>query len=157
MSAILKAFFLVLAASIIVHAGSSKATCKATPGSLSWPSLSDWQSLNNSVSGGLIQPSPPGAVCHPGQPTYDEATCAAVQVLWYNSTFHADNPVSVDYVNWNNDSCFPYPQAPCSGALYPVYVVNASTAQQVKAGIDFARKNNIRLIVKTSGHDYLGR
>src|SRR5271170_218707 len=146
MHAMWKQIVAVLAAS--TAANGSTQSCKATPGSPSWPSPSAWQSLNNSISGRLLQPSPPGAVCHPGQPTYNANTCASVQVEWLNTTFHADNPISVDYENWNNDSCLPSPQAPCSDAGYPIYVVNASTPQDVKAGVNFARKNNIRLIVK---------
>ncbi|KAJ5291272.1 hypothetical protein N7478_000523 [Penicillium angulare] len=57
----------------------------------------------------------------------------------------------------NNDSCLPDNSAPCSGLGYPTYVVNATSAKEVKLGIDFARKNNIRLTVKASGHDYLKR
>jgi hypothetical protein len=43
------------------------------------------------------------------------------------------------------------------GRGYPVYVVNATSSKHVKAGVDFARKHNIRLIVKATGHDYMGR
>lgn len=57
----------------------------------------------------------------------------------------------------NNDSCLPNTSAPCSGLGYPIYVVNATSANDVKLAIDFARKNNVRLNVKASGHDYLKR
>lgn len=57
----------------------------------------------------------------------------------------------------NNDSCLPNTSTPCSGLGYPVYVVNASSATDVKLAIDFARENNIRLNVEASGHDYLKR
>jgi FAD/FMN-containing dehydrogenase len=40
---------------------------------------------------------------------------------------------------------------------YPVYVVNATTPEHVAMGVNFAAANNIRLIVKATGHDYLGR
>lgn len=56
-----------------------------------------------------------------------------------------------------NDSCLPSQDAPCSGAGYPVYVVNATSAADVKIAIDFARDNGVRLVVKASGHDYLKR
>ncbi len=46
---------------------------------------------------------------------------------------------------------------PCSGQGYPIYVVNATCAEDVKKGVDFARENNVRLVVKGTGHDYLGR
>ena len=137
---------------------SADQSCKAYPGSPSWPSPSKWAALNASVSGQLLHPPPPGAVCHPGQPTYDSATCPTVQYLWNNSVdWHATNPISSAWNNWNNDSCLPYLPSPCSGEGYPIYVVNATCSEDVKMGVDFARENNIRLVVKASGHDYLGR
>jgi FAD/FMN-containing dehydrogenase len=59
--------------------------------------------------------------------------------------------------NWNNDTCLPIATYPCSGQGYPIYVVNATCAEDVKKGVDFARENNVRLVVKGTGHDYLGR
>jgi len=35
--------------------------------------------------------------------------------------------------------------------------VNATCKEDVKRGVDFARENDVRLIVKATGHDYLGR
>ena len=62
----------------------------------------------------------------------------------------------------NNDTCLPDlaslgSVASCLATGYPVYVVNASCAEDIKAAVDFARQNNIRLNVKASGHDYLKR
>ncbi|PON27665.1 hypothetical protein TGAM01_v203432 [Trichoderma gamsii] len=57
----------------------------------------------------------------------------------------------------NNDSCLPTADAPCSGLGYPVYVVNATTANDIKQTINFARKHKVRLNIKASGHDYLKR
>lgn len=131
--------------------------CKNVPGSLGWPTPSEWDTLNETLSGRLLRPPPPGAVCHPGQPTYDAELCPTVQGLWGNTTFHADNPISTDLNNWNNDSCLPWLEYPCSGEGYPIYVVNATRAEHVRIGVDFARRYNIRLVVKSSGHDYIGR
>jgi hypothetical protein len=145
--------------------------------------LEEWASLNRSVDGHLLQPIPPGAACHEAQPAhYNAAACGEVQAAWFTEPLHSNDPVSSMWNNWNNDTCLPDPTLPCSAAGYPVYVVNASTVQHVKAGIDFgqlprtqipcpsiallspdlfcfctARTHNIRLIVKNSGHDYLGR
>lgn len=38
-----------------------------------------------------------------------------------------------------------------------MYVIKATTKAHVKEGIDFARKNNLRLIIRNTGHDFLGR
>ena len=131
--------------------------CKATPSSHGWPSESQWSALNYTLSGQLLKPSPPGAVCHPGQPTFNLASCPVVQAGWKTSVWHTHNPVSVIENNWANDTCLPIPTDPCSGEGYPIYVVNATCAEDVKKGVDFARENNVRLIVKGTGHDYLGR
>ncbi len=33
----------------------------------------------------------------------------------------------------------------------------AKTHAHIKAGVDFARENNVRLVVRNTGHDFLGR
>jgi len=113
------------------------ATCKEVPGSENWPALDIWQSFNQSIGGRLIQPIPPGAVCHPGQSSYSAAQCPATQTAWFTEAFHTEDPVSAYWNNWSQDTCLPDPRLPCSAAGYPVYVVNATTAEHVKAGIDF--------------------
>jgi hypothetical protein len=146
--------FLILGA---ISFTSVNAECKVIPGSAGWPSCADWDALNQTLGGQLIKPTPPGAVCHSDQPTYNNATCAVIAQQWSNYTFHADNPVSTDWDNANNDTCLPDPAQPCSPIGYPVYVVNATTPEHVAMGVNFAAANNIRLIVKATGHDYLGR
>lgn len=131
--------------------------CKAVPGSPDWPNEHQWSKFNSSISGRLLQPSPPGAVCHPTQPTFNVLACPAVQAGWSTSEWHVNDPVSTVENNWNNDTCLPVPTYPCSGAGYPIYVVNATCAEDVKKSVDFARELNVRLIVKGTGHDYLGR
>ncbi len=137
-----------------VHAMSP--ICKATPNDASWPSLSQWNTLNQTLSGHLLNPLPPASSCHVSYPG-SNITCAEVTNSWSNMTFHQNNPVSTAWNNMNNDSCVPDPSTPCSGLGYPVYVVNASSVNDVKLAVDFARENNLRLNVKASGHDYLKR
>jgi hypothetical protein len=131
--------------------------CKAIPGTNSWPSDAEWSNLNQSISGHLLKPVPPAAACHSDQSQYNLTACAAINASWTLNTFHAADPISSMENNWNNDSCLPNTADPCSGKGYPVYVVNATCVDDVKKGVDFARNNNVRLIVKGTGHDYLGR
>ncbi|KAK4187718.1 putative FAD-linked oxidoreductase YvdP [Podospora australis] len=132
--------------------------CKNWVGSPFWPSRFEWDSFNTSVSGRLIKPVPPASVCHPSwSSSLNEQACMSVQDSWNKSEFHANDPVSVDFNNWTNDTCLPSSLLSCSDAGYPAYVVNASSSLHVKAAVDFARKHEIRLVVKASGHDYLGR
>ncbi|KAL7928879.1 FAD-binding domain-containing protein [Trichoderma chlorosporum] len=132
-------------------------SCKAYPGTSSWPSAHTWAALNQTLNGRLLPVIPPGAVCHPGQPTYNATQCPEIANEWTTYEFHAGNPVSVMWDKFDNFTCLPEANTPCSPAGYPAYVVNASTAEHVKLGIDFARKYNVRLNVKNTGHDYLGR
>ncbi|PMD30490.1 FAD-binding domain-containing protein [Hyaloscypha variabilis F] len=142
---------------LLVHGVQGAATCKSTPSSPTWPSPAIWDQLNQTTGGQLLQPVPPGAVCHPGHSSYNATNCVYVQYAWSNEYFHQRDPVSVEWNNWNNDSCLPDPDVPCSSAGYPLYVINATTPEHVQAGVNFAKANNIRLIVKNSGHDYVGR
>ncbi|KAJ5097411.1 hypothetical protein N7456_008132 [Penicillium angulare] len=142
---------------LLTHASAhGLASCKSTPNDASWPSFSQWSELNSSLSGRLLQPSPPALACHSVYPG-SNLTCASITRSWNTFAFHQDNPISTAWNNMNNDSCIPDISAPCSGQGYPTYVINATSASEVKLGIDFARKNNIRLTIKASGHDYLKR
>lgn len=39
----------------------------------------------------------------------------------------------------------------------PVYAVNATSENEIAAAVNFARRNNIRVVIKETGHDILGR
>jgi len=76
-----------------------------------------------------------------------------------DSTFVANNPVALDYPIV--DGC-PVPLAGlslgnCTLGGSPVYTVNATNPEDVAQTIKFARDNNIRLVVRNTGHDILGR
>jgi hypothetical protein len=121
-------------------------SCKAYPGTSSWPNVDQWNSLNETLGGQLIKPLTPAGVCHKDQPNYDEARCLELggeqaggdgPGLWRSYDWHAEDPVSVEWDNWMNWTCLPSPEAPCTGDGYPAYVVNATTAEHVQAGVNF--------------------
>ena len=43
---------------------------------------------------------------------------------------------------FNNDTCLPEPSYPCSGAGYPAFVINATSSEHVKMGVDFGMFKN---------------
>jgi FAD/FMN-containing dehydrogenase len=45
----------------------------------------------------------------------------------------------------------------CELGGFPSYAVNISTVAQIQLAINFARNTNIRLVVKNTGHDFLGK
>lgn len=156
--------------SISLFVGGFQDTCKCTPNDPCWPSSPEWSSLNTTLSGALIRSTPPASVCYSNQPNYNEEQCALVRSQWFNSTWHAENPISVDYPIWTNNSCDPiYPNGTsvtgnsnagkkgCSIGNYPVYAVNATTAEQVSKALKWADEKNIRVVVKATGHSYSGR
>jgi hypothetical protein len=105
-----------------------------------WPSIQDLASFNNSLGGVLLQPPPPGEVCHPSEPDHNPSLCPVAANLWNTSfDFHELTPLGNAFNNWNNDSCLQYSQALCSGEGCSIYVVNATKPEHVQKAINFAR------------------
>jgi hypothetical protein len=129
----------------------ARGVCKAVPGGPNWPSNEQWGALNTAVRGRLSKPPPPAAACHRNQPGYNAAACADVQSGWKDANWHVDHPTSNMWQNYNNYSCMPDAGSPCSTAGYPIYVVTAREASDVKAAVDFARIFNVRLNIKSTG------
>ncbi|PVH70851.1 hypothetical protein DL98DRAFT_436236 [Cadophora sp. DSE1049] len=71
-----------------------------------WPSETDWNSLNQTLSGRLIRTVAPASVCYPSEPNYDEAACDTVLAGWSKSSFHSADPASVAS-GWSNNTCNP--------------------------------------------------
>jgi len=60
---------------------------------------------------------------------------------------------------FQNNSCNPFlaPSGTCELGNLAQYAINVADPSNVVAGIQFAQAKNIRLIVKNTGHDFLGR
>ncbi|KAI1073955.1 isoamyl alcohol oxidase [Whalleya microplaca] len=58
-----------------------------------------------------------------------------------------------------NASCDPYTprEAQCVIGTYVQYAVNASSVDDISKTIKFANEKNIRLVIRNSAHDYLGK
>ncbi len=127
----------------------STAECKAFPGSHDWPSEREWRLLNTTLGGALLQPALPAAVCYPG-PSRDDAACAFLVNNGSSTHFYIDDPITV-LTQWpQGETCLPALNAmgTCTRGGFPEYVVNASTVKHVQAAVNFARNNNVRLIIK---------
>ncbi|KAL4880356.1 hypothetical protein BJY04DRAFT_208169 [Aspergillus karnatakaensis] len=134
--------------------------CKCTPGDDCWGKI-DWKSLNSTVSGKLILNTPPAASCYPG-PEYDKVECAFVNSQWSNTSFQADQTIGYSYPLQNNcpvvdRGAGQLPWGGCGLGPSPVYTINATDVNNLAAGIAFAQKNNVRLVIRTTGHDLLGK
>ncbi|PVH98263.1 putative isoamyl alcohol oxidase [Periconia macrospinosa] len=60
---------------------------------------------------------------------------------------------------FQNESCIPFTarNSSCVQGNYVEYAINVTGAADVQAGLKFAQEKNIRLVIKNTGHDYLGK
>lgn len=70
-----------------------------------------------------------------------------------------DDPIANLWPLYTNNTCLPTsdPNAPCTRGFYGLYVIMATKKEHIKAGVDFAREKNMRLLIRNTGHDFLGR
>ncbi|RDL34461.1 FAD binding-containing protein [Venustampulla echinocandica] len=149
---------------MIFSNGTNTTTCKTYPGDINWPSLSIWNEFNKTLGGALIKSISPVSVCYRGV-DYNAAKCAYVRENYANSTFETDDPAA-PVAPWVEGNTCPLPPASgnasytnssCTSAGYPAYVVNATTVKHIQLAVNFARNTDIRLIIKNTGHDFLGK
>ncbi|KAL4878069.1 hypothetical protein BJY04DRAFT_115793 [Aspergillus karnatakaensis] len=147
-------------ATALLLAGSTSASssnCHCLPGDDCWPTVSQWDALNSTVGGRLIATVPVGSPCH--EPTYDAAACEQLQADWNLPETHYLSSSSIMQQYFANQSCDPFDSkdSACELGNYVSYAVAVTSAEDVIEAVNFARDNNIRFVIKNTGHDYLGR
>ncbi|EKG16367.1 FAD linked oxidase [Macrophomina phaseolina MS6] len=127
------------------------------PGDKCWPGQHEWAQLNRTVGGKLISNVPLAHVCH--DPTYDEDACNYLKEQWKWPVIHETSSSDIMSAYFRNASCDPFTprEQPCELGNYPVYSINVSSAADIAAGVKFAQQKNIRLVIKNTGHDFLGK
>jgi FAD/FMN-containing dehydrogenase len=116
---------------------------RVRPGDPLWPSGKKWKELNNSVNGNLIKVESPLGVC---QTDSGGPACTEVLKNLKNPYYIGDSPALTQTSGWLNA----WRSEPS------VYAVAAKQTSDVVAAVNFARKNNLRLVVKGGGHSYQG-
>jgi FAD/FMN-containing dehydrogenase len=114
------------------------------PGEPGWPSPAQWAALGESVGGRLVMVQSAFTVCSP------DAGSAACTNLFENQLtdpFFIDQNVSLTQTLGWTDAFTSEPSA---------YAVLAASSADVAAAVNFAREHNVRLVVKSGGHSYLG-
>jgi hypothetical protein len=66
-----------------------------------------------------------------------------------------DSSSSIVAPYFQNQSCDPFtPQSsPCNVGTYPSYAIKVTKASDAVAGMIFAELNNVRLVIKNTGHE----
>ena len=116
---------------------------RVRPGQPGWPSAASWDGLDRDVGGRLIRLQSPLGVCQ-DQPS--GAACREIFKELKNPYFIGDDPCLTQTTGWV-DAWTSQPS---------VYAVAARRTEDVVAAVNFARENNLRLVVKGGGHSYLG-
>ena len=112
-------------------------------GDPAWPSEASWDQLDRDVGGRLIKVRSPLADCVGGTP---DANCEQIFKELKNPYYLGDEVGLTQSLGWVGA----WTSEPS------VYAVAAKTTQDVVAAVNFARTNNLRLVVKGGGHSYQG-
>lgn len=134
--------------------------CRCMPRESCWPGDDEWTKFNNTVGGRLIATVPIASVCHVDSLTsYNESQCAQLVSTWGFPETHYESSSSVMAAGFTNLSCNPFSSkdASCTLGNYVHYAVNATDVTHVQRTIRFAARNNIRLVIRNTGHDLLGK
>jgi FAD/FMN-containing dehydrogenase len=108
-----------------------------------WPPEASWDQLDHDVGGRLIKVRSPLADCVGGSP---DASCEQLFKELKNPYYLGDEVGLTQSLGWVGA----WTSEPS------VYAVAAKTTQDVVAAVNFARTNNLRLVVKGGCHSYQG-
>ena len=116
---------------------------RVRPSDPAWPDTAAWEKLNQTVGGRLIKVESPLAGYTAAT---DDAARAKILKNLQNPFYIGDQPGATQSTGWV-DAWMSAPSA---------YAIAAQTTDDVVAGVNFARTNNLRLVVKGGAHSYLG-
>jgi hypothetical protein len=133
------------------------------PTDRAWPSPAVWSAFSTSLGTGvLIEVVPPGAPCYNPTPTSSsQAACTTYQQQSHVDAWRVTQPGAMMFTNFEdgNDgtTCQDPERGACNIGNVASWVVSATTEQHVRQTLAFASQHNVRLIVKSTGHDTAGR
>ncbi|KAK0530764.1 hypothetical protein OC842_003824 [Tilletia horrida] len=158
------------------------ANAYCTPSQSCWPTAADFATLNSTVGGRLVAVKPLSTPCYAANNTFlnlgAALSCATISANYRDGTFRADQigAVQLDNYGWCNsneqgfEDCSLDSRAPpllggllnkadkvCLQGRIAPYGVQVTSAEDVQAALVWAKAKNVRVVIKNTGHDYLGR
>ncbi len=135
---------LTVGSGALFAAGAGLPAPSRAAGTGGWPAASAWAELQAEVGARLIEVASPLAPCleAPGG-----QACAARLAEMQNPFFLEAQPGGLQTNGWLDA---------WTGRVSP-YAVAAESAADIAAAVTFARREGVKLVVKGTGHDYLGR
>ncbi|MGZ6017458.1 MAG: FAD-binding protein [Phenylobacterium sp.] len=130
-------------AAVPLSAFAAPARRRVRPGEAGWPDAAQWAALGKAVGGRLSKVVSPLTTC---AQSHDAQACAELFRNLKNPFFIGDEAGLTQTLGWT-DAWTSKPSE---------YVVAPESAADVAAAVVFARKHNLRLVVKGGGHSYLG-
>jgi FAD/FMN-containing dehydrogenase len=142
LKAVAASYFTPLVGAAATVAGETQIV-RVRPGDAAWPSQARWNDLFNAVGGRLVKLDDPLASCRAAP---DGAVCQAFLKEMRNPYFISDSPALTETSGWADA----WSSAPSA------YAVKVQSTSDVVAAVNFARENNLRLVIKGGGHSYQG-
>ncbi|KAI7784264.1 fad binding domain containing protein [Diaporthe eres] len=140
---------------------SAAAPCKSFPSDSDWPSHAMWDVFDRLLGEALILTRPMGAPCYDSEwGERDESECANTIRNSANADFLSADPTANYWPIFEGRTCQPKNDtsgSQCTIGGYPEYAVKVTNVAQVQLAINFARAANLRLVIKNTGHCYLGK
>ncbi|KAF8142138.1 hypothetical protein EV363DRAFT_1249340 [Boletus edulis] len=139
-----------------------------TLGSPSWPSASRWETLNSTLGGRLQTLRPWAAVCYIEDPLYDPDKCKTVLSNYTNEHTRESIASALLWTNWescgydtgcalNYSDPQPVSGKHCHQGTTPPYGIAITSAEDASNVVKWAATHNVKLTIKNTGHDYIGR
>ncbi|KAJ7639326.1 hypothetical protein FB45DRAFT_828189 [Roridomyces roridus] len=141
-------------------APTAAAGCKCTSSDSCWPSSSEWAALSAQLSHPIFNVLPAGYYCH--DPNYNAALCNAALQNAGDSIWRSNQPGAEQSDNWeflDGSACdiTTNRTSPCGQGRVPSLGINATTVQDIELALKFAYDRNLKVKIKNTGHDFLGR
>lgn len=161
--------YLLLA--IILGIAKGDSICRCTPDDDCWPTSAKLKTLQSKLSDSaelLYDIRPPAHVCHGTD--FDADACAFVRDNWANDMWRTNVPGAA--VSPIMESEAPYRfnstaslacdystpfHGQCGQGQVPQLGVAVGNEYDIAASLEFARRHRLRVVIKNTGHDMLGR